>query len=263
MGLKALLCVQTLWAQSLCAQPFGFFDNRDLDFWREGKVIKPWVRPWIMPHVQTNLESHQPTHEPLGLSIRQKDHLPFDWKNYFDPKSLEFWDDGGDYVPPRPLREAVANPTPENLKNYTLWQAKRLVVLAQFEQKRLSGSSPMPKSSTPDQHPGLHQRDLRQVQLLYFYQSSCPHCQSEKSQVEALEQKGVRVSYIQLDWDTHPPLHTPSLPYTRSLEKSFSITATPTWIFRRRGQWQKRQGEQSEQEIQTAIEKLFTPGDTP
>ena len=252
-------CEHRAWAQS-----HSYFGEKDIDYWREGKTVKPFV-----PNFQQGQLPKVETAKPMltGSIIRQSDTLPFDWKNYDDPKSAEFWDDGGDYVAPRPLREAVANPTPENLEKYANWQAKRLVVIAEFNQKLVAHS--MAKASTSDslsnkkssssEQKSASKINLREVSLMYFYQSSCPHCQAEKEHVEELKRQGVQVTFVQLDLDENPPLHKSSVPYSAALSKQFAITATPTWIFRRRESSARLQGEQSQDDLMQEISKLFNP----
>lgn len=232
-----------------------FFDGQDLDYWGEGKRVKPFM-PQARP-----LTEKQSSLLPSGSLIRQRDALPFDWKKYEDPKNPEFWDDGGDYVAPRPLREAVANPTQENLEKYAEWQARRVAVVAEFNRKLLVQNAAQKdtigtaKEKRSEQ--SLKRLNLREVQLLYFYQSSCPHCQAAKAQVEELRRKGVHVTFIQLDSEESPPLHQPSVKYSSSLSKQFAVSATPTWVFRRRESSVRLQGAQSEEEIRREISKLF------
>lgn len=256
-------CEHRAWAQSL-----NYFQGKDIDYWREGKTVKP-----LVPGLTSSKEDLQKP-LPTGSIIRQSDALPFDWRRYEDPKHPEFWDDGGDYVAPRPLREAVANPTPENLEKYAAWQAKRLVVIAEFNQRlvthSLSQESSRTLSLSQTTHstsnfvtsmPGKKEKkiDLREVSLLYFYQSSCPHCRASEAQVQALQQKGVNVTFIQLDGPENPPLHHPSVSYSAQHSKHFAITATPTWIFRRGANAVRLQGTQSEEDLQREISSLFKP----
>ena len=242
-------------APVILAQEAGlhsYFGGKDIDYWREDKKVKPFV---AVPHVPENPNSQAPV---SGSLIRQRDSLPFDWKNYEDPKSPEFWDDGGDYIPPRPLREAVANPTTENLERYVAWQAKRLAVIAPFD-RQLAQRAFSRKEET--KHPRSVKQvlpvRLPEVQLMYFYQTSCPHCRAEKEHVENLEREGLRVTYVQLDADTNPPLHARSVPYNAALSKQFRVTSTPTWILRRREKSVRLSGRQSESEIKEEISKLF------
>jgi thiol-disulfide isomerase/thioredoxin len=257
----------------------GFFSGSDLDFWREGKKVQPFVPPVVQevpPRAPAGTGSGtEGLPPPSGSIIRQRDALPFDWSRYEDPSSPEFWDDGGDYVAPRPLREAVANPSPENLQRYTAWQAKRLAVLAVFGERlaqvgagvaspaptgpvsgtQARGAAPAPQTAT--------RIPWRELDLLYFYQSSCPHCRAEKEHVEDLARRGVRVSFVQLDAGDLPPLHLRSVPYTAALSKQFGITATPTWVFRYRGQVLRLEGEQPESALASQISLLLKTSHNP
>lgn len=238
-----------------------FFDGQDIDYWNEGKQVKPFV-----PQARPLVEKPHPL-LPSGSLIRQRDALPFDWTKYEDPKNPEFWDDGGDYVAPRPLREAVANPTQENLEKYADWQARRVAVLAEFNRKLiLQNSTQKVASSSAKQTRSVESRsplNLKEVQLLYFYQSSCPHCQAAKAQVEELRRKGLSVTFIQLDSDESPPLHQPSVKYSSALSKQFAVSATPTWVFRRRESSVRLQGAQSDEEIRREISRLFASSASP
>lgn len=233
----------------------GYFDDKDLDFWNEGKKVKSFS---TTPPVQDKQKELRNTAVNSRSIIRQSDTLPFDWKNYEDPKSVEFWDDGGDYIAPRPLREAMVNPSEENLAKYLTWQAKRLEVLAVFNAKLVQTDVSKAKKSSPQNVSMQSSVRLKEVELLYFYQTACPHCQAEKDHVEKLARQGVRVSFIQLDSDVNPPLHAGSIPYTARHSAQFAITATPTWILRRREKTLRLQGEQAQVEMEIA--KLFATG---
>jgi thiol-disulfide isomerase/thioredoxin len=243
----------------------GFFGGQDLDFWSEGKRV-----PLFLPSSEASKGSTASAEAPMppsGSLIRQRDAKPFDWSRYQDPKNPEFWDDGGDYVAPRPLRESVAHPTPENIEAYLAWQAKRLEVVATFDAKLAEhalatlGASPSPRVIETEKEP-IHKMTAdavrwNEVDLLYFYQSTCPHCQAEKEHVEDLARRGVRVVFIQMDAGDNPPLHAGSVPYTAAHSRQFAITATPTWIFRRRKASVRLQGAQSEGELTNHISTLF------
>jgi len=259
----------------------GFFQGRDLDYWREGnRVPHPLPSGRGQGALARPAEALPPPSPNVGLGsvIRQRDSLPFDWSRYEDPRSPEFWDDGGDYVPPRPLREAVSNPTPANLDAYVAWQARRLEVLAAFETKmaqnainKLTGSAPSGvisratdsatdgavRSQGAAPHDTQAAIKWKELELLYFYQSSCPHCVAQKEHVETLAKRGVRISFIQMDAGERPPLHVRSVPYTQAHSNQFRVTATPTWVFRRHGRSVRLQGEQSEGEIAAQLSTLF------
>jgi hypothetical protein len=243
----------------------GFFGGRDLDFWSEGRRV-PSFPPSGEASKGSTTFAGAPV-APSGSLIRQRDAQPFDWSRYSDPKNPEFWDDGGDYVAPRPLRESVAHPTPENLEAYLAWQAKRLEVVATFDAKLaehalgILGASSSPRGDAKEKEKLLKKNadDVRwnELDLLYFYQSSCPHCQAEKKHVEDLARRGVRVVFIQMDAGDNPPLHAGSVPYTAAHSRQFAITATPTWIFRRRKASVRLQGAQSDGELTNHISALF------
>ena len=233
----------------------SYFNGKDIDYWSEGKSVSSQL-PKKTKLIPENAEFSQP-----HFSIRQRDSLPFDWNNYQNPSSPEFWDDGGDYIAPRPLREAVSNPTAENLDKYAAWQAKRIVLIAEFDQK-LSARRGIEQAEKSKNKKGAKKKiahlNLREIQLMYFYQSSCTHCRAEKNHVESLARQGIQVTYIQLDSDTLPPLHKNSVPYSKTLSKQFQISATPTWVFRRREKTAQLQGAQSDEAIQSEILKLFS-----
>jgi|GEM_PF-1682602 len=268
----------------------GFFAGRDLDYWNEGKRVRPAVSSTRLPSPSPAQAAENSLPPPSGSIIRQRDALPFDWVRYSDPKFPEFWDDGGDYVAPRPMREAVTHPTKENLDRYVTWQAKRLEVIAEFSEKLAlhvlaSETSGAPKASTsPAPPPSITafpqitqvtqakretlatskaspRKDTAvrwaEVEILYFYQSSCTHCQAEKDHVEDLTRRGARVSFIQLDADERPPLHARSIPYTRAHSDQFAIRATPTWILRRHEKIVRLEGEQDDATLVSRASELF------
>ena len=89
-------------------QSSAWFGGTDLDYWREGKKIQIHNGTVTEPLSQIQIKKSD------SSVIRAHDSEPFDWKNYEDPKNILFLDDGGTYIPPRPWREVVANPSPEN-----------------------------------------------------------------------------------------------------------------------------------------------------
>ena len=257
---------------SSAMQGGGFFNGRDLDFWSQGKRVPPYLPSDRSPEAVGRPVDALPP--PSGSIIRRRDALPFEWSRYQDPKNPEFWDDGGDYVAPRPLREAIANPTSQNLEAYLAWQAKRLDVVAAFDAKLAQSAVASLGKQLPALAAGTAAAALEgeakaspirwhELDLLYFYQSSCPHCIAAKEQVEGLARRGVRVTFIQLDAGEQPPLHRRSVPYTRAHSDQFRITATPTWVFRRRSASARLQGAQSEGELLTQISTLFSVSRNP
>lgn len=239
-------------SQSASASSFAYFGERDLDYWNEGKTIKPFF-----PSAAASDELFD---DATPNSIRAGDGMPFSWKNYADPASVLFWDDGGEWVPPRPFREAAAKPTAENLERYLDWQARKMAVVGRFQEALAAAG--LPKNGEKRARTNAIPREekaaspklnWKAVDLIYFYQTSCPHCQAAKPVVEDLGRKGVRVSFVQLDSNRNPPLHTGSVPYTDAHEKQFNITSTPTWAFRLGGKTRLITGEVSLQQIESEL----------
>ncbi len=135
-------------AISLSASAQEFFEGTDLDYWNQGP------RPMSMPLYKKSESKPRLSLLPNGSVIRQRDAGEFNWKDYEDPASDVFWDDGGEYVPPRPMRVAAANPTSENIARYLAWQKKKLAVITSFEQEiakqRLSEPSQTNIATTPN-----------------------------------------------------------------------------------------------------------------
>jgi hypothetical protein len=205
MRLTPYLLLSSVLSSSALSAPFNFFAGRDIDYWQEGRLIK-----------------EAPTQEPASerLSgpniLRSQDGKPFHWSNYQDPLKPEFWDDGGDWIPPRPFREAAASPTPENIQAYLKWQKQKAAVVAKF-QAALEG--------TPSKEPAWNT-----VKVAYFYQSACPHCQASVPLVESLRDLGVQMTLVQMG--PGAPLHEPSIPYDQTWAKEFPVSATPTWVIK-------------------------------
>lgn len=202
---------------------FNFFGGKDIDYWQEGKIVKD--------HFATRrsaVAADKKTQEAFqGANVlRHGDSKKFSWDTYKDPSAPEFWDDGGDWIPPRPFREAAANPTPENVQNYLTWLAQKGMVVTRFQEALASASMPSKYEQRGISIP------WQRVEVKYFYQSSCPHCQSSKPTVEKLPALGANVRFIQLDFGLEPPLHQPSEPYDASMRSEFQISVTPTWILR-------------------------------
>jgi len=229
---------------------FNYFEGRDIDYWNTGKKARASV-----PMRKPNVESASAE--------------AFDWSRYDDPRHVEFWEDAGNYLPPRPFREAAANPTPENIARYVEWQARKIDLVTKFH-AALARAPPAPetKSGTGGAKRTIRARDSptsvsiepdwRQLELIYFYQTSCPHCLASKGTVEELKRRGVRVSFVQLDSNRNPPLHSPSTPYTQTLDDQFNVQVTPTWAFRRRTKTETLTGSMTIAEIKAELTPLFS-----
>lgn len=252
VGAVAIVASLAPAAPNASAASFAFFGERDLDYWNEGKTVRPFF-----PHAT---QRDRPADDVAPSSIRAGDGKPFSWKDYAEPASLLFWDDGGDWVPPRPFREAAANPTPENLERYLDWQERKMAVVGRFQEALVAAGMStgdvrhlQTNSVGRESKAASPKLNWKAVDLIYFYQSSCPHCQAARPVVEDLGRKGVRVSFVQLDADRNPPLHTGSIPYNAAFERQFHITSTPTWAFRLGGRTRLITGEVSLQQIESEL----------
>ena len=188
-------------------------------------VLDPLTRNVIDESEATPEQHSQQASLFSGSSVvRAADALPFTWSRYDDPRLAEFWDDGGDWIPPRPFREAASNPSAENINRYLAWQRRKAQVTQRFQQALVKQDQAALEQEL--------QLPWKQLQVTYFYQSICSHCQSSKGFVEDLQKKGVSFTFVQLDYGQNPPLHDPSVPYSESLAQRFPIEATPTWHIR-------------------------------
>jgi hypothetical protein len=235
----------------------AYFHQQDLDYWNE---VERGSRS----------EAEQASDRPL----RPLDAGEFRWDDYEDPKKDVFWDDGGDYIPPRPLRVAAADPTPANVARYLRWQRRKVEVIERLnrEVSRQSGRperapamtapaaarTPPPSVAVqPQEAASIRQGgapiDWRRVELVFFYSSDCPHCQASTSTVEALEGLGAKVIPVQMDWRKRPPLLPGSVNYTAEIAREQPIDAVPTWVAAYRGDRLTMQGEVTVQSIETTL----------
>lgn len=212
----------------------SWFNDHDIDYWNENKKIESDKK-------LNNMNSTE-----VGVSeIRKKDREPFDWSNYSDPSKIEFYDDGGDFVPSRPWREVMSNPIKENIEKYMAWQAKK-IELSNKIGKIMSESSgmPTPLASQPKlglssisgakENPPEHEIQWSKLQILYFYRTSCHFCQASTPVVATLKEHHVLFIPVQLDWQENHPMYYNSVRFDESLLKGgYKIKGTPTWIIKR------------------------------
>jgi thiol-disulfide isomerase/thioredoxin len=240
----------------------SWFNGRDIDYWNENK----------------NLNTDKPTDNKLneiqgGASIRYKDTEPFDWNNYSTPSKIEFYDDGGDFVPNRPWREVMSNPTKENIERYMAWQSKK-IELSNNISKIMSESSGMPiplvkqpkldlKNLSSQNEPAIvnHVIKWNTLQVLYFYKSSCHFCQASAPTVAALKEHHVLFIPVQLDWKENPPLYSESVKYDENLEDTYKVKGTPTWVIKRADKSNSEpltiEGYMSDAELENSIKSIF------
>lgn len=201
-----------------------------LNYWGdEGECPRRTSAPNVAPAVTNEASSTPPS--PKKSSIRELDEEPFDWAAYQDPTDVRFWDDGGDWVPSRPLRETLANPTPENVARYRRWTEQKLE-LAQMGQQAIWGAAPTRQVVDTARSEVVSESQPRVswdgIRVVYFYQSGCPHCRASIPLVQDLRKRGVEVLPVYLD-RPEPELGESS-PYTAEMRASLPVEGTPTWL---------------------------------
>lgn len=263
-------------AKAEAQKPFQYFDGKDIDYWNEGKIVKEsWTD--FSENQNEPAKNQKENEKPFSGSnaIRAKDTSQFDWNNYNDPKNPEFWDDGGDWIPPRPFREAVINPTKENIDAYLQWMVRKTALVDRFKislqnQTAQNIQNLNAKQNTISKVNNNTQKYLKskenvsvnwsQVKIAYFYQTACPHCRNSIPVIEKLKNSGADVQFIQLDTNKNPPLHENSIPYTQELDKAFHIKSTPTWVLKIGNVYTQIVGEQSFETIQKSTVQLQKEG---
>lgn len=201
---------------SFAASDFWYwFRGNDIDYFNEGKKVKDPLRREVRPAPAPNVAKGV-------LGIREYDKQPFDWKDYDDPSSPVFFDEGGDFVPARPYRILAANPTAENIERVKKWEQRKIETTMMI-------SSLLTESPQKQTERKLANFSWNKVGILYFYRTSCSACREQASIIKQLEQLGAQVSPVQLDFDSEKPLHARSLNYDDNFKRNFEITVTPTF----------------------------------
>lgn len=240
--------------------------NPELDYWGEGAPGRAPAR-----RASAGAADSHP--------VRKIDERPFRWEDYQDPSSEAFWDDGGDYIPPRPLRVAAANPTPENIANLLRWQRRKLETIAQVQAEvmRQVASDPEASAAPPAPLAGFQRPasgapagtaagaaagdvagavapiEWPQVSLVLFYSASCPHCQASVATVHELERRGATVIPVQVDWEENAPLFPGSARYTAELADAQPVDSVPTWVASYAGNKATMQGRVTVESIEKTL----------
>jgi len=258
--LAAFLLSSALLAPAARAQ---FFQESDLDYWNE----------------QSTRQAAKPAQEASAVP-------PAAGSDFEDPTTEAFWREGP-YVPPQPVIEAAANPTPANVSKFLRWQRKKMDLLAAFQaevtrQVSIETPLPAPISRTPPVIGGLPGPtggvqsgatglspqllgpdtsalasapvEWAQVKILFFYESRCPHCQASVGTVEQLRQRGATVIPVQVDWQQRPPLFPESVPYTKEIAQRQLVESVPLWVATYRGERASLSGEVSVQSIERSLQ---------
>ena len=201
----------------------------------------------------TPVEEVEPA-KPAPQAVREYDALPFDWAAYADPSDPRFWDDGGDYQPPRPLLELARNPTPENAARYREWMEAKAALSTELH-SLIWGEAPQTKKVRPSVIWG-------QVRVIYVYSATCGHCKRSAPTVAALREIGARV--VTMYTDAPSPEYPNSLPYEGAIAQALPVVGTPTWVLEVEGRRALVQGyapiERLEEQIQTLLAQPITDG---
>ena len=241
-----------------------YFNGRDIDYWNKGNKSQKEEDPDTNSFLFVKSASPETTptlshSSPPSPRIRENDARPFSWEDYNDPKKATFWDDGGDYIPPRPYRELVINPTPENAKKYLEWQVSKMKSVETVNRLlgNSSGSSPSAQSNrAPSAKPSKNAFEWKKVDVLFFYLSTCPHCKRNLPEVSELKRKGARLIAVQID--SEKTIVVPgAVGFDDALKAQFKISATPTWIMMANGHLERSEQYLSLDALTGLAKRLF------
>lgn len=246
----------------------NWFQGRDVDYWNEGRKVRG------ASAVANQFREDDATLQNLPPSsniIRSTDFLPFDWKNYENPQSPQFWDDGGNYVPPRPLRILAVDPSDANVERYLAWQRLKVETTNRLSQLLGAHHNSDVEARAPDntranderprQLPASVHSESRiewgQLSLSYVYRSSCPHCKHMKPVIEELARRGVRVTAYQIGAGVEAPAFPNSKAISQTELASLGVSVTPTLFIRNNQKTSKIEGYMSQEALEMEVAKLF------
>lgn len=243
---------------------FQYFGGKDIDYWNEGKLVRNDFSSGLDTNSQNKDKNSLQSHFSGSTTIRGKDSQPFSWSNYQNPQKPEFWDDGGDWIPPRPFREAASNPTKENIDAYLNWMQKKSDVVTRFQSALTAHVLTEAVSTSNPQNEQTF--DWRRAKIIYLYQTSCSHCRASAPVIENAKKMGAKVVFIQLDASRYPPLHAGSMSannVTVSLSAQTKnilshVNSTPTWIFEGNQHSIEMTGELTFSELSRAAKQFFS-----
>lgn len=215
-----------------------WFHGNDIDYFSEGRKVKDPLKP-TPPQQMTNAIAGR-------MPVREYDKRPFNWADYDDPASPVFFDDGGDYTMPRPLQFLIANPTKENAAKYKAWQ-----------NKKIETSMMIAKLLSSDVDDKLDE-NWKKVGLYYFYSSTCSACRAQSPVISELEKRGVKVTPVQVDYQSAPALYPNSLNYDEHMKRGFSITATPSFAIFGNGKSENWQGYTTLSDFKNKVVAMFS-----
>jgi hypothetical protein len=180
----------------------GAWFSRPLDYWGGAPYGAPLAEPSSAP---------APTGEAPSAP---EEAAAFDWADYADPRTEQFWKDG-DHVPPAPLLEVIRSPTPENVARYRAWTSQQLEVAAWVSELLAA-----PDAAPPVSWSG--------VQVVYFYASACGYCRKNTPEVLELMTLGADVMPVHLDRPS--PAYPSSTLWSAEMGSLVEVEGTPTWV---------------------------------
>lgn len=208
-----ILSTSFLFAGSAAAKEWF---QKDIDYWNEGLQQRALSIP--------EGDARRPQSE-MGFSgatlIRSSDSEPFSWEQFMNPRNPEFWDDGGTHIPPRPFREVMLDPTPENIRRYNSWIGARSKLLARFNRA-------MEEEKLKELAASV---DFSRIEAFYVFADECPYCVSDTGTVSQLRKIGLGITPVRLYGDSSE-LHPDSSDLSALPQGSPVPEATPTWILR-------------------------------
>lgn len=241
-----------------------FFPHQELDFWNEGAPRRVARAAPARPGAAAGLAMPA----PAPRSPARDDDGEFRWEDLEDPTTAAFWDDGGNYVPPRPVRIAAADPTPDNVARFLRWQKRKLAAISALHaevKRQVDADAPPRRAPAPGtvvadaatQARLLAEApepiDWSRLELLFFHAAACPHCQESVATVRELERLGARVIPVQTDWREREALLPGSVPYTAEIAREQPIDAVPTWVASYGGDRVTMQGKVTVQSIEVTL----------
>ncbi|NQX99424.1 MAG: thioredoxin family protein, partial [Flavobacteriales bacterium] len=155
------------------------------------------------------------------------------WEELLDVNSDEMYREGN-HLPPRAMLRAVKNQTPTNIRNYKLWQERKLNQLNVFQSKLLNLSTTQKVEKRPlplkiDFNSYYVKKKINEsIKLKIFYSASCPNCHRMHSEIYKLMQAGVKVELVSTD---EKPILLKGVKIRMKLFKNeltkFGVTGTP------------------------------------
>jgi len=214
-----------LFVFSLSAQEFDFYEG-EIDFFRKKQAVKEVINEEI------NRKNK------LEVTVSKKKNT--DWSELLNTKSDEMYREGN-HLPPRAMLKAVKNPTRANLRNYKLWQERKMKQLSTFQARlmEVSGDQSFEREtkSNKDNYDSFYvKKEINEsLKLKIFYSTSCPNCQRMHSEIYKLMKAGIDVELVSVDQEKIPlkGVKIRMRLYKNELEK-YTVKGTPHMVLSNR-----------------------------